>query len=71
MYSDRTTSFPSPFGSAKSGALSPSFSLVDTPRGVAAGAGFGGASGDWPDCPKAVTAEAISRSVLNRAFIAA
>ena len=47
MYSESVTSLPSPFGRAKSGALSPSFKVVDFPAAPGGGS-FGGLSGD--DC---------------------
>ena len=71
MYSERITSLPSPFGSAKSGALSPSFNVVDFPPVVAGGI-LGGASGDWPDlgdCPNVAIADPIKKRVTRSAFI--
>jgi len=61
------TSLPSPFGSAKSGALSPILSDV---RGWFEGGKTGGASGDCGACARAAVTE-INRINIERSdFIA-
>lgn len=67
MYSESVTSFPSPFGSAKSGALAPTFREVPN-AGLGAGS-LGGASGDCPDCALAVMQHPIRIKVPITSFI--
>src|SRR5262245_24962470 len=66
VYSERMTSLPSPFGSAKSGAFEPTLSVL--PEAAAAGT-LGGASGDWPDCASAVRHDTTRIKAPKTAFI--